>query len=320
MLRHNGLERLANGWLSDLEDSLVEVFIVERELRNVPLDSMIGLKKLEAVTIQSESLKRVPIFSGLKSLRYVRIQSNSLVELAPNTFRDMPSLETVQIIGSSRLNRLEAGLFNDLPQLKYLNVAENGISWIHLRALSGLPNLKTIELSSNKISDAGMVGRAVKDLNRLEELKLDRNHITRLSEGSFVDLPALRELLLNDNAISEIYHGAFHRTPMLKLIHLENNFLSRVHPESFLLRSGSGVEYLHIQNNEIARVEELRSLLDALPMLKFLDLSNNQLQEVGPLLKIIFIRRQTWCIEILITFSRFLSAQFAGTVPWNNCI
>lgn len=280
MLRHNGLERLANGWLSDLEDSLVEVFIVERELRNVPLDSLIGLKKLEAVTIQSESLKRVPIFSGLQSLRYVRIQSNSLVELAPNTFRKMANLETVQIIGSSRLNRLEAGLFNDLPKLKYLNVAENGISWIHLRALSGLPNLKTIELSSNKISDAGMVGRAVKDLSGLEELKLDRNHITRLSEGSFVDLPALRELLLNDNAISEIYHGAFHRTPMLKLIHLENNFLSRVHPESFLLRSGSGVEYLHIQNNEIARVEELRSLLDALPMLKFLDLSNNQLQEV----------------------------------------
>lgn len=280
MLRHNGIERLANGWLNDLEDSLVEVFIVERELRNVPLDSMMGLRKLEAVTIQSESLKRVPIFSGLKNLRYVKVQSNSLVELAPNTFRDMPNLETVQIIGSSRLNRLEAGLFNDLPKMKYLNVAENGISWIHLRALSGLQSLKTIELSSNKISDAGMVGRALKDLNGLEELKLDRNHITRLSEGSFVDLPALRELLLNDNAISEIYHGAFHRTPMLKLIHLENNFLSRVHPESFLLRSGSGVEYLHIQNNEIARVEELRSLLDALPMLKFLDLSNNQLQEV----------------------------------------
>ncbi|XP_059608216.1 protein artichoke [Phlebotomus argentipes] len=280
MLRHNGLERLSSGWLNDLEDSLVEVFIVERNLRSVPIDSLVGLRKLEAVTIQSESLKRAPDFSNLPRLRYVNIQSASLIELSPMGFRQLINLDTVIITGSGKLNRLEAGLFHDLPRLKTIDVSNNGINWIHLRALARLPQLKVLQLSGNRITDAGMVGRAIKDLSNLEVLKLDSNRITTLGEGSFVDLPSLKELHLNSNAITEIHHGAFHRTPNLKIVHLESNYLRRVHPESFLQASGSGVELLHLQENEIGRIEELRSLLDALPRLKFLDLSHNKLEVI----------------------------------------
>ncbi|KFB50003.1 hypothetical protein ZHAS_00018044 [Anopheles sinensis] len=280
MLRHNGLERLSNGWLNDLDKSLVEIFIVERNLRSIPMDSLSGLRKLEAVTIQSENLKRLPDFSGLPKLRYVNVQSGSLIELAPQHFRDLVSLETVHVTGSGSLTRLEGGLFNDLPKLNLINLSENGISWVHLRTFVGLPSLKTLHLSGNKITDAGMIGRAVKDIHNLQVLRMDRNMISKLNEGSFVDLPSLNELYLNDNGITEIFHGAFHRTPSLKLVHLENNYLRRVHPESFLQASGSGVEMMHLQQNEIGRVEELRSLLDALPMLRFLDLSYNKLEAI----------------------------------------
>uniref|UniRef100_A0A182PW33 LRRCT domain-containing protein n=1 Tax=Anopheles epiroticus TaxID=199890 RepID=A0A182PW33_9DIPT len=280
MLRHNGLERLSNGWLNDLDKSLVEIFIVERNLRSIPVDSLTGLRKLEAVTIQSENLKRLPDFSGLPKLRYINVQSGSLIELSPQNFRDLASLETLHVTGSGSLNRLEAGLFNDLPKLQLINLSENGISWVHLRTFVGLPSLKTLQLSGNKITDAGMIGRAVKDIHNLQVLRMDRNMISKLNEGSFVDLPSLKELYLNDNGITEIFHGAFHRTPSLKLVHLENNYLRRVHPESFLQASGSGVEMMHLQQNEIGRVEELRSLLDALPMLRFLDLSYNKLEAI----------------------------------------
>ncbi|XP_062563877.1 protein artichoke isoform X2 [Armigeres subalbatus] len=280
MLRHNGLERVSNGWLNELDKSLVEVFIVERNLRSLPIDSLVGLRKLEAVTIQSDSLKRLPDFSGLPKLRYISVQSASLIEISPQSLRDLKNLETVNIVGSRTLTRLEGGLFNDLPKLNMINLSENGIDWVHLRAFVGLPSLKILQLSGNKMTDAGMIGRAVKDIPNLTGLKLDRNAISKLNEGSFVDLPALKELYLNDNTITEIFHGAFHRTPSLKLVHLENNYLRRVHPESFLQASGSGVEIIHLQQNEIGRVEELRSLLDALPMLRFLDLSYNKLDSI----------------------------------------
>ncbi|XP_063703563.1 protein artichoke [Culicoides brevitarsis] len=280
MLRHNGLERLSGGWLVDLENSLVEVYIVERELRSLPIDSLFGMHKLEAITIQSENLKRAPDFSGLAKLRYINIQSTALLDLTSQGFRDLMNLETVHITKSRNLNRLEAGLFQDLPRLTHIDLSDNGINWLHLRAMVGLPSLRTLELSGNRINNAGMVGRSIKDLSNLEVVKLDHNTITILTEGSFVDLHGLKEIYLNDNAITEIFHGAFHRTPKLKIVHLENNFIQRIHPESFLQLSGSGVETVHLENNAIDRIEELRSLLDTLPMLRFLDMSDNRIADV----------------------------------------
>lgn len=236
MLRHNGLERLSAGWLNDMENNLVEIFIVERGLRSIPVDSLFGLKNLEAITIQSENLKRCPEFSGLPKLRYVNIESESLVELSPHGFQDLLNVESISIINSKGLTRLENGLFLDLPKLNVINLQRNGINWINLRAFtSGLISLKTIDLSYNKITNAGMVGRSLKDISSLETLNLSKNFIETIIEASFVDLPLLKELRLNDNFIQEIHQGAFHRVPSLKTVHLENNRLRHVSFLRFLI-------------------------------------------------------------------------------------
>lgn len=229
MLRHNGLERLSAGWLNDVENSLVEIFIVERGLRHVPVDSLYGLRNLEAITIQSENLKRCPEFSGLLKLRYINIESESLIELSSQGFRDLLGLETISITSSKGLTRLESGLFMDLPKLRAITLQNNGIEWLNLRTFSsGLLSLQQLDLSRNRIANAGMVGRAIKDLRNLEVLNLSHNFIEVLSEASFVDLPSLKELRLNDNLIQELHHGAFHRVPSLKIVHLENNRLRHV--------------------------------------------------------------------------------------------
>lgn len=158
MLRHNGLERLSAGWLNDMETNLVEIFIVERGLRSIPVDSLFGIRNLEAITIQSGNLKRYPEFSGLPKLRYINIESDSLIELSPHGFRDLLNVETISIINSKGLTRLESGLLVDLPKLRSINFQRNGIEWIHLRAFaSTLMSLQLIDLSYNKISNAGML-------------------------------------------------------------------------------------------------------------------------------------------------------------------
>lgn len=178
MLRHNGLERLSAGWLNNMETNLVEIFIVERGLRSIPVDSLFGIRNLEAITIESESLKRCPQFSGLPKLRYINIQSESLIELSPHGFRDLMSVETISVIHSRGLTKLESGLFVDLPKLKSINLQRNGIEWIHLRAFtSTLVSLQFIDLSYNRISNAGMIGRAIKDVQSLEVLDLNHNFI-----------------------------------------------------------------------------------------------------------------------------------------------
>ncbi|EDV97704.1 protein artichoke [Drosophila grimshawi] len=280
MLRYNSIERVSNGWLNELENSLVEIFIVEPQLRSIPSESLNGMINMLAITIQSDELKHLPDFSGLLSLTYMSVQSGSLTELQPHSFRHLPKLQHIHITGGTGLTRLEAGLFDGLISLKNLDLSRNGLNWIHLRALARLPNLVSLKLSHNQISDVGMIGRIVKDLEHLKKLRLDHNIINVIEDGSFVDLPNLSELHLNDNRITELQYGAFLGTPQLKTIYLHNNLIRRIHPESMLQSSGSGVEAVHIYNNEIAHVEALRALLDALPTLRFLDMSSNQLSEL----------------------------------------
>ncbi|XP_044729507.1 protein artichoke [Chrysoperla carnea] len=280
MLRNNYLQRVSSGWLTGLENTLMELYMVEPDLRSFPMDSLDQLRQLEAVTIKSNLMKRAPYFSGLPRLRYIQIESTSLVELSPRNFKMLPSLEKLHITGSEHLTRLESNVLEDLPQLNIVNISFNAINWVHPRAFSRLPNLVELHLIGNQITDAGMIGRGTRDLQSLTTLRLDYNNIDKIGEASFVDIPALRDLYLSYNQITDIHHGAFHQTPQLRMLNLNHNLVRHVHPESFLQHSGSGLEELWLIDNDISHVSELRSLLDALPRLIFLDMSYNFLQDI----------------------------------------
>ncbi|XP_012274097.1 protein artichoke [Orussus abietinus] len=280
MLRNNRLERVSSGWLEGLHGSLLELFLVEPDLRSLPIDSLENLHSLEAITLQSKSMKRLPKFSGLRKLRYLQVNSPALLELTPRNFRDLPSLEQLHVFGSKNLVRLEAGLLRDLPRLTLVNITECGINWIHPRAMIALPELRDVSLVGNAMSDAAMVGRAVADLPMLTVVRLDRNRLTRLGETSFVDLPTLSRLYLSRNAITEIFPGAFQRLPALRVVDLNHNLVRRIHPDFFPRGSASGLEEMWLVNNDLGRVAELRSVLEALPRLKFLDVSRNRLEEI----------------------------------------
>lgn len=281
MLRHNNLERFAPDSLNGLEDHLMELFVVEPDLKTLPHEVFANqFRNLEAITLQSSSMKRLPKFSGLEKLRYLQIESGNLMELSPRNFKNLPLLERIHVHGSPHLNRLEEAVFKDLFSLKLLNVTFCGISWIHPRALTRLPALNELSLIGNKIRDVAMVGRSVKDLEVLQILRLDHNSIHTLNEGSFVDLPSLKKLYISSNQIEEIHHGAFHRVPSLRMLDLTNNQIKRIHPESFLQHSDSGLEELWLTDNDISHVVELRSLLDTLPRLVFLEMSRNNLEQI----------------------------------------
>ncbi|KAG6444016.1 hypothetical protein O3G_MSEX003131 [Manduca sexta] len=280
MLRHNGLERLSAAWLETQEMNLVEIFIVENDLRNIPAESLIKLQNLQAVTIQSHNLKRIPVFSNIPKLRYISIHSKSLNAINENTFENLPNLEKLFIQGSPHLRILKENALYNLPKLNKLEITNCGINLIHMRALSLMPSLSELSLSDNKISDATMVGRATRDLPLLSYLNLNSNFIDKLNEGAFVDQPMLGNLLLANNNISIIHHGAFHRVPKLRVVDLNYNRIRQIHPESFLQQSGSGVEELNLIGNEIMHISEFRALLDALPRLRFLDMSDNMLQDI----------------------------------------
>ncbi|KAL1123940.1 hypothetical protein AAG570_001710, partial [Ranatra chinensis] len=280
MLRENKLESVSSNWLAGLEEYLLEVFIVEPELRSLPEDCLENFPKLEALTLQAGGVSRIPNLSNLSRLRYVQVQLPALFEVSPVKLRGLDSLEQIHVVGSPFLTKLDAGVLQDMPRLVTANFTECAIKWVHPRALARLPSLKQFSLSRNKITDAGFVGRSVRELPVLAVISLDHNEIDSLKEASFVDIPPLREIYLNDNRIKEIQRGAFHRLPSLRILDLSNNHIRTVHPEFFLQPYDSGLEDLSLTNNRLDHVMYITIILDVLPRLRFLDLSQNRFQEI----------------------------------------
>lgn len=280
MLRHNGLERVSSDWLTGLESNLVEVFLVEPQFRSIPDDAFSKLNALQAVTIQTKLLKHLPLFSRLMNLRYIQIESESLLELSALNFKDNVNLEKLHMSSSPHLTKLEANTFVDLPKLDLLNITHCGLNWIHPRAFTRLPSLKELSLIGNKLRDAAMIGQATRELPILEVIKLDSNDINKLDEASFVDMPKITEISLSENKITEILFGAFHRLPQLKKLNLNKNFIKYIHPESFLQDMPNRLEELLLVDNRISHIKDIRSVLNSLPRLLFLDLSFNNLQDI----------------------------------------
>ncbi|CAH1183084.1 unnamed protein product [Phaedon cochleariae] len=280
MLRHNNLERVSSDFLAGLETSLMEIFIVEPRLSGLPELSMAQLRNLRAATIHTKLLKRLPVFSGLLKLKYIQTESAMLSELSPTNFKNLPSLEKLHISSSPKLTRLESSLLEDLPKLELINITHCGIDWIHVRAFRRLPVLKELNLSGNKLTDAGMVGRGSRELPELEVIRLDKNNLNKLGEASFVDLSSLKKLDLSNNLITHIQQGAFHRLPKLKILDVSNNALRYFHPGSFLHPSESALEEILLPHNDISNIGELSSVLDSSPRLVFLDMRHNQLRTI----------------------------------------
>ncbi|XP_050425675.1 protein artichoke [Adelges cooleyi] len=280
MLRENGIQKIASNWLSDQETSLLELFIVEAELRSFPEESLMLLPRLEALTLITGSLTRLPLISGLARLRYVQIEASSLINIEPGNFLGLPFLEQLHITGSSKMQKMDIGTIQDLPRLILLNFTDCGLAWLHPRAFARLPSLMELSLVGNKLTDTQNIGGAIRDFTSLTTIRLDRNEIEFVNEATFVDIPSLRNVHMSNNKIGDIRRGAFHRMPNLKVIDMSNNQLRHIHPESFIPIRDNNLEELWLSENAIDNAMTIRLILDMFPKLRFLDVSRNQLQDI----------------------------------------
>lgn len=280
MLRENGIQKVASSWLTDQETSILELFIVEAELRSFPEESLMMLPRLEALSLIAGSLTRLPVISGLARLRYVQIEASSLLNVGTGNFLGLPFLEQLHITGSPKMQTLDMGTIQDLPRLYLLNFTDCGLTWLHLRAFARLPSLAELSLVGNKLSDASNIGGAIRDLTSLTTLRLDKNELEYINEATFVDIPSLRHIYLSNNKISDIRRGAFHRMPNLKSIDLSRNRLHHIHPESFTPVRDNNLEELWLSENSIDNAMTIRLILDMFPKLRSLDVSKNLLQDI----------------------------------------
>ncbi len=181
---------------------------------------------------------------------------------APNSnIRDLTGLEF-----ATGLTNLDLGT-EFVSRVGYVN--SNHIS--DFSPLSGLTNLRRLDLGGNSISDLSALSGAISRLTRLERLDLDNNSISDVSPLS--GLTNLRQLWLFRNSISDL-------SPLSGLTNLERLILFSNNISDISALSGlTRLERLDLDNNSISDVSSLSGLTN----LEWLWLSANNISDVSSL-------------------------------------
>lgn len=169
--------------------------------------------------------------------------------------------------------------FELLPNLTYLNLANNRVSFPEFRFNVKNNKLKTLVLDNNHVGDQNSVVHFQDTFSNIEHLYLRQNRLQSFSNTNiFLNL---RHLYLSDNIIISV-DKIIGETPRLTLthLHLERNAIRHVNVTTFC-----NLEYLALDGN---RIENLCNQychnswlsLNRMNKLKHLSLSGNQITEI----------------------------------------
>ena len=187
-------------------------------------------------------------------------------------FISFPMLKCLTI-KNSRIQRLEDGAFDEMPNLSYLNLQGNSISPSDLFSFGNLSSVRNLILSNqNQGYNDGTVIKGI--YPRLRYLDLKSNGIGYIQNAWENPFPELTALDLSKNRLQSF---TFMHLQAEKLTHLDisDNQISR-----FAL-GPSALTWLALDNNDIRIIGEEGVNLDGLTNLKNLSLANNRIDSIS---------------------------------------
>ncbi|XP_064419058.1 slit homolog 1b isoform X1 [Latimeria chalumnae] len=152
-----------------------------------------------------------------------------------------------------------------------LELNGNNITRINKNDLSGLKQLRVLQLMENQIST--IERGAFDDMKELERLRLNRNQLQILPELLFQKNLALSRLDVSENSIQAIPRRAFRGATELKNLQLDKNQITCIEDGAF--RALRGLEVLTLNNNNISSISV--SSFNHMPKLRTFRLHSNNL-------------------------------------------
>lgn len=144
-------------------------------------------------------------FKNLKDLQFLNLNKNNLKALENNSFLGLDSLKTLNL-SSNQISRIETDTFIGLERLEKLFLDNNKIlNQLQLGTFQNLPNLKELNLEKNNLNK--IYTGTFSNLPKLLHLNLSLNNLTRLEADLFVPLTDLLSLDLSANNLFEMRYG-----------------------------------------------------------------------------------------------------------------
>jgi len=234
-------------------------------------------------------------FTSLKVLNIVYTEN---LTIGSNPFKNLLKLERLKIIKSNFV--IEPHIFDDLFQLKYLNLMYNNLTSVPEGAFDKLVNLSQLLLLNNQLKT--LPSNIFRQNRKLDLINLNYNCLEDLPEGLFSNQMFQSFRLKNyDYCSSKLYlpnnlfNNSFIREVQIQRFsigHLPGSLLDGCNNiKKFVVQSGdireiprglfrtnSNIEHIDFANNSLTSVDH--EVFNNLPNLKRLRLHLNSLKEI----------------------------------------
>ncbi|XP_072939637.1 uncharacterized protein [Epargyreus clarus] len=250
-LKGNMIQYISESAFSGVEQTLTEIDLSENNLTAFPIVSISKLKHLRSLRLAWNEMSSFPSVenSDLISLEYLDLDSNNFEFISEDCLKFSPSLTI-------------------------LSFHFNFINGIHYRAFYSLVNLKSLDLSHNRIKILNT--NLFQNNKLLEFIDLSHNHLHHI-HGLLCNMPSLTEVFLSHNNILEVPIDSFLNSSNISKIHLEKNCINNINSESF--SDLDNLEELHLDFNFLNQVPH--NILMNTRNLKTLRLDNNNFSDLN---------------------------------------
>lgn len=140
---------------------------------------------------------------GLKSLRFLNLDSNEIEWVASNAFRDLKSLEVLKL-SHNRIEYLAVTIFDSLVSLQEIDFDGNKIEILNENIFQKLGNLKSVSVSFNHLSE--LPEKLFQNNSKIESIELVANKIKFIRSMMFDHLKSLNYVDLQENACIDKYY------------------------------------------------------------------------------------------------------------------
>lgn len=265
---------------------LTHIKVNNCNIKSIPKNK--NLRQVKRITLEANKIAKITNrIKDWELLEHLNLGWNRIRKLQERIFSSNRKLITLNLEGN-RLTQVTKMHFHGLVSLSYLNLGKNSIENVkdfqnkQLGCNQIFPNLKYLDLSWNKISFISYMN--FNGICELRTINLRKNYLQDMNDGAFWGVTKLNTLLLDENLLTSVRKGwqfivTNSESSPLEYLSLANNRIKEIEFRAFSL--SKSLKFLNLSGNSLSSnmfySSERKKVFKDLHMLQQLDISSNKL-------------------------------------------
>ncbi|XP_037034637.1 podocan-like [Bradysia coprophila] len=251
---------------------VASIKIAHSTIPNINPTAFEGLTELYAVNLTNVGLDMIhpDTFAENKKLRMLTLRGNDLhamqKKISPFVSYMIKSSSIEELdISNCNLRQLLPTAFNKLPNVVYINLADNQLKTLPVDVFDKVETIEELDLSSNAIerlpstifnkTSLTILSLRYNEISsgltfgtqNIQKLDLSYNKITNVDNFMFDSMPGLTTLILKGNSIRKVHQAAFH--PLRDLTHIDLSFNDLEQVSSLMFMTNMDLDVIRINDN-----------------------------------------------------------------------